>query len=134
MTLTFLTLDLSVKPEKQILKPTKLATESNPQSKPRLGHGRAGLRRKMKISVEIPPLIQTSGVNPIREQTLPKQKEVIQPPSTKPTTDRSIGHMPETCIMPDHAIKPKMNAEQVPFYPDPLIKPPPQTTRCNNTR
>ena len=26
--------------------------------------------------------------------------------------------------MPDHAIRPKMNAEQVPFYPDLLIKPP----------
>ena len=43
---------------------------------------------------------------------------------TKPTTDRSIGHVPETHIMPDHTVRPKMNAEQVPFYPDPLIKPP----------
>ena len=44
-----------VKPEKQILKPIKLATEPNPQHRPRLGHGRAGLRRKMKISVQIQP-------------------------------------------------------------------------------
>ena len=34
--------------------------------------------------------------------------------------------MPETCIMPDHTIRPKINVEQVPFYPDPLIKPPPR--------
>ena len=38
--------DPSVKPEKQILKPIKLATEPNPQSKPRLGQGRVGFRRK----------------------------------------------------------------------------------------
>ena len=40
--------DLSVKPEKQILKPTKLAMEPNLQSKPRLGQGRTGVRRKRK--------------------------------------------------------------------------------------
>ena len=90
-----------------------------------------GLRRKAKIPVQTLPLIQTSGVDPVKEQTLPKQKEVIQPPLTKPNTGRSIGHMPETCIMPDHAIRPKLNAEQVPFYPDPLIIY--KTTRCKDT-
>ena len=28
--------------------------------------------------------------------------------------------------MPDHTIRPKLNAKQVPFYPDPLIKSPPR--------
>ena len=65
--------DPSVRPEKQILKPTKLATEPNPQSKSRLGQGRMGLGRKMKIPVQ--PQIQTSGVNQVKEQTLPKQKK-----------------------------------------------------------
>ena len=106
-----------------MLKPIKLATEPNPQSKSRLGQGRIGLRRKMKISVQIQPQIQTSGVDQVKEQTLPKQKEEIQPPLTRSTTDRPIGHMPETHIMPDHTIRPKINAEQVPFYPDPLINP-----------
>ena len=99
--------DPSVKPEKQILKPLKLAKEPNPQSKPRLGQGRVGLRRKMKCPVQTQPQIQTSGINQVKEHTLSKQKEGIQPPLTKPTTDRSIGHMPETHIMPDHAIRPK---------------------------
>ena len=47
--------DPSVKPEKQILKPIKLVTEPNIllQSKPRLGQGRTGLRRKIKIPVQI---------------------------------------------------------------------------------
>ena len=34
--------------------------------------------------------------------------------------------MPGTCIIPDHTIRPKINTRQVPFYPDPLIKPPPR--------
>ena len=40
--------------------------EPNPQSNPRLGQGRAGLRRKMKIPVQIPPQIQTSGVDQVK--------------------------------------------------------------------
>ena len=34
--------------------------------------------------------------------------------------------MPETCIIPDHSIRPKINTRQVPFYQDPLIKPLPR--------
>ena len=120
--------DTSAKPEKQILKPIKLATESNPQvqSKSRLGQGRAGLRRKVKIPVQIKTQIQTSGVDQVKEQASPGQKEVIQPSQIRLTTGRSIEHMPETCIMPDHTIRPKINTEQVPLYPDPMIKPPPR--------
>ena len=117
-----------VKPEKQILNPIKIVMEPNPQaqSKSRLGQGRAGLRRKMKIPVQTQTQIQTSGVDQVREQTVSKQKKVIQPPLTRSTTDRSIGHMPETYIMPDHTIRPNVIGEQVPFYPDPLIKPQPR--------
>ena len=73
----------------------------------------------MKIPVQIQPQIQTSGVDQVQEQTIPKQKEVVQPPLTKLTTDRFIGHMPGTNIIPDHIIGPKVNTRQVPFYPDP---------------
>ena len=78
------------------------------------------------MPVQTQPQIQTTGADHVKEQTLPMQKEVIQPPLTKSTTDRSIGHMPETHIMPDHTIRPKISTEQVPFYPDPLIKSPPR--------
>ena len=91
--------------KKQILKATKLAMEPHLQSKPRLGQVRVGLRRKMKIPVQTQPQIQAGRVNQVKEQTLPKQKEGIQPILTKPTTDRSIGHKPETCIMPDHTVR-----------------------------
>ena len=50
----------------------------------------------------------------------------MQPPLTKSVTDRSIGHMPETCIIPDYTIRPKINTRQVPFYSDPLKKSPPR--------
>ena len=40
-----------VRPEKQTLKPTTVTTETKTptQTKPRLGKGRAGLRRKVKL-------------------------------------------------------------------------------------
>ena len=116
-------MDPNVKPEKQILKLPNLGTKLNPQNKPRLGQGRAGLRRKMKTAIQVQP----REVSQIKEPTLPKQKEGIQTPLTKSATDRLIGQMPETCIMPEHTIRPKMNAEQVLFYPDPLIKSLPRT-------
>ena len=31
--------------------------------------------------------------------------------------------MPETCIMPEHTVRPKMNKEPIPIYLDPLMKP-----------
>ena len=61
----------------------------------------------MKIHVQIQPQIQTSRVDQVKEQALPKQKEVVQPPLTKLTIDRSMGHMPETRIICDHIIRPK---------------------------
>ena len=54
---------------------------------------------------------------------------------TKPTTDRHIEQRPETRIMPEHTIRPKVTETvQIPIYPDPLMKSPSQTARCKNTR
>ena len=38
--------------------------------------------------------------------------------------------------MPEHTVRPNMNAEQIPFYPDPLIKPPlrPPDTKTQDNR
>ena len=58
----------------------------------------------MTIPVQIQPQIQTSGGDQVKEQILPKPKEVMQPPLSMLTTDRSTGHMPETGIIPDHTI------------------------------
>ena len=115
------------------MKPPNLATKPNPQINPRFGQGRAALRRETKTAVQIQPQVQTREVNEIKEQTLPKQKEGIQTPLNKPTTERFIEQLPKTCIMPEHTIRPKMNAEQVPFYKDPLVKPPPRLPDIKKT-
>ena len=60
----------------------------------------------MKTPVQIQPQIQNRELSQIKEQTLSKQKEGIQTPLTKPTTDRHIEQLPETCIMPEHTIRP----------------------------
>ena len=88
--------DPNVKPERQILKSPNLTTQPKLQNRPRLGQGRAGLRRKMKAPIQVQTQVQPREVSQIKVQTLPKQKEGIQTPLTKPTTDRQIGQMPET--------------------------------------
>ena len=114
--------DPNVKPERQILKCPNLTTQPNVQNRPRLWQGRAGLRRKMKAPIQVQTQVQPRDVSQIKEQTLPKQKEDIQTPLTKSTTDRHVGQMPETCIMPEHTIRPKVTETQIPIYPDPLMK------------
>ena len=79
--------DPNEKPERHILKPPNLATQPNLQNKPRLGQGRAGLRRKKKAPIQVQTQVQPRDVSQIKEQTLPKQKEGIQTCLTKPATD-----------------------------------------------
>ena len=69
------------------MKSPNLATQPNLQNRPRLGQGRAGLRRKMKAPIQVQTQVQSRNVTQIKEQSLPKQKEGIQMPLTKPTSD-----------------------------------------------
>ena len=86
------------------------------QNKPRLGQGRAGLRRKMKNPVHTQTQLQTSEEGQVTEHILSKQKEVVQPPHpTKWITDRSLGHIPESSTTPVHIIRSRMNMRHVPF-------------------
>ena len=70
--------------------------------------------------------LQSRNVSQIKEETLSNQKEGPQAPLTKQTTERHIEQRPETHIMPEHTIRPKMTETQIPIYPDPLVKPPPR--------
>ena len=76
--------------------------------------------------------MQSREVSEIKEQTLPKQKEGMQTPLSKPTTERHIGQRPETSIMPEHTIRSKVIETQIPIYPDPLMKLPsrPPDVKC----
>ena len=91
-------IDRDVKPERQVLKIPNPTVQPNHQNKPRLGQGRVGLRRKTKAPIQVQTQVQSRNVNPIKEQTLLMQKEGIQTPLTKPTTNRHIGQRPEHCI------------------------------------
>ena len=70
--------------------------------------------------------VQFKDENQTKEQTLSKQREGIQTPLNKQTTVRHIEQMPETGIMPEHTIRPKVTEMQIPIYPGPLMKPPPR--------
>ena len=70
--------DPNEKPERQILKTPNLTTQLNLQNSPRLGQGRAGLRRKTKAPIQVQTKLQPKYVNQIKEQTLPKEKEGIK--------------------------------------------------------
>ena len=73
-----------IKPERQILK------SQNPANKPKLGQGREGLRREMKVPTQVQSQVQSKDKNQTREQTLSKQREGIQTPLPKQTTVRHI--------------------------------------------
>ena len=80
----------------------------------------------MKASTQVQLQLQSRDENQTREQTLLKQREGIQTPLIKQTTHRHIEQRPETGIMPEHIIRPKVIEIQIPIYPDPLIKLPPR--------
>ena len=75
--------DPNIKPERQIVNSPNLTTQTNPQGKPRLGQGRGGPRRKTSAPTQVHMQVQFKNVSQIKEQTLSKQKEGIQTPSTK---------------------------------------------------
>ena len=45
---------------------------------------------------------------------------------SRQTTVRHIEQRPDTGIMPEHIIRPKVTEIQMPIYPNPLMKPPPR--------
>ena len=105
-----------IKPERQVLK------SQNPADKPKLGQSREGLRREMKT----PAQRQFKEENQTKEQAITKQKESIQTPLTRQTTVRHIEQRPETGVMPEHLIRPKVTEIKIPIYLDPLMKLPPR--------
>ena len=108
------------------MKSPNLTTQPNHQNRPRLGQGRAGLKRKMKAPIQVQTPVHPRDVSQIKEHSLPKLEEGIKTPLTMPSTDRHIGQRPETCIVSEPTVRPKVIETQIPIYPDPLMKPPPR--------
>ena len=109
-----------IKPERQILK------SQNSANKPKLTQGREGLRREMKAPAQVQSQVQIKDENQTRDQTLSKQKEVLQMPLTKHITVRYIEQGSENDIIPEYINKPTVTEIKIPIYPDPLKKPPPR--------
>ena len=93
----------------------------NPISKPRIGPGRAGIRRKVKI---VPPL-QTPA--PEASQSLPETVTQLQ--ETVQTEHKSTA---QTDIR--QPIGPRIETRQIPFYPDPIPRPPPRPPGLKENR
>ena len=103
-------LDPLIKPERQrIVSP--LTDMRPPISKPRIGQGRAGIRRKVRI---VPPL-QT----PAPEVTHSLPETVTQSQETVQTECKSTAQTDIT-----QQIGPRIETRQVPFYHDPILRPP----------
>ena len=110
-----------IRPEKQALKPIIVSPEAKTSTwkKPRLGHGRAGLRRKVKVVTPSQPNKPAEEV-PLSD----KQKSEItaQPQAILGSTSQTE-HIPLTQTTPKQSLNPKMLTREVPPYPDPQMRP-----------
>ena len=109
-----------VKPERQ--KSVNLPMDKRPPiPKSRIGQGRAGIRRKMRIV----PSIQTPAPKVIQSlpETVTKSQETVQTEHKSPA---------QTDIkQPMH---PRIENRPIPFYPDPILRPPPRPPDLKETR
>ena len=62
-------IDLHVEPGKQAIKPVTVSSEARTTicRKPRIGQGRAGLRRNVKVVTPLHPIKSSTGSVPIRK-------------------------------------------------------------------
>ena len=105
----------SLKPEKQVIKPMKMASEvkTPTQIKLRTGQDRAGLKRKMKISNPLQPDMPAQMVN----------KPILQKPesTTQPQTSLELGPQTRYILVPQtrsgRQSKPRLiSKELLPYF------------------
>ena len=109
------TLDPNIQPEKQNIRPLNFNRIS--QEKPRMGHGRVGMRRRR------PPLInQTNTPTSELSKKIPEVSKIENKVITHPdfTTPVQSVNSPST-----DAIKSEPMTKNILFYPDPTYRPPP---------
>ena len=106
--------DPNLKPEWMVRKAQKSIEKS------RLEHDREGPSGDTLVQ-EQTQVIEESN---IREQLIQKQKEGISVPQVSQNPNRSIEHEKDTIAK--YVNRPWTNETQVPFYPDPIMKPPPR--------
>ena len=113
-------LDPSIQPEKQNIRPLKGNEIS--QQKPRIGKGRAGMRRR-KSPINQTTAAETSKKFPEVSKT--EKKVIMHPDFTTPV--QSVNN-PSV-----EAINRRPKIKDIPFYPDPMYRPPPKLTRISTS-
>ena len=117
------------------LKSVKLPTDKRPPiPKPRIGQGRAGIRRKAKVvlptqtPIQIPaPKAATSLPEPViqSQETVQTEHQLpAQTPIRQPTSPTSI----------KQPIGPRIEHRPIPFNPDLILRLPPRPPDLNDTR
>ena len=113
----------------------RLPTDAMPPvPKPRIGQGRAGIRRKPKVAPPIPKVIQVPILPmpmPAPRTVQPLTEPVIQPlDSILP--QHQVPTAPQPLIQPTSAsitqsLEPKIDPRPIPPYHEPFIRPPPRS-------
>ena len=113
----------NVSPEKQVIKPTMTPeVKCVTQNKPRLGQGRAGIKRKMKVqsSPQLTKPVQLTSKTNLWHPGITTQPKTL------------LGSRPQTKYIPilqkisGVQAKPKMVSRKIPTYPNPIYRPPPK--------
>ena len=108
--------DPDLKPEWIVRKAQKLMEKS------RLEQDREG--PSGEINTPIQDQTQVIEESNIREQTAQRQREGISVPQVSQNPNKGIEC--DKGAIPKNANRPQINETQVPFYPDPMMKPPPR--------
>ena len=117
-------LDPNIQPDKQNIRPLK--GNEILQEKSRIGHGRAGMRRR-----RLPPINQTIA------QTAGASKKI---PEASKIEKKIINHLDFTTLVQSinhpsiEVINRRPMMKDIPFYPDPTYRPPPQASKNSYIR
>ena len=119
--------DPHVQPGKQKLFPIQTINKgmpTHPIPKPRIGQGRAGLRRKVKApqSITLPHLLPAQ---PITEHDSRTVVPLPEPTNQLQSHVQSQHHLIDPTHIPQQ-IGPKIQHRPTPSYPDPYARPPPK--------
>ena len=111
----------------------RLPTNAVPLPKPRIGQGRAGIRRKAMVTLPIPKPIQTP--TPPITKPAPRTAQPLPEPVTQSQDSTVPQHhvptMPQPLVEPTPAsitqpIEPITCNRPIPPYQEPLVRPPPR--------
>ena len=127
-------------PPTNLAQPVEKGPPTQPIPKPRIGQGRAGLRRKIRTNQPIPLPKQTLAqpipaptpkVAPSLHEPIVQLQENVQPQHHIPIPLPQHQPIDPTCII--QPIGPKIQHRPIPPYHDPYARPPPRPPDVTNS-